>query len=1212
MAWNPFSKIINALFGGPYRIGLKREPDHFELAFFKGKKPVNPTIILKKFKLEAPEALPIEKTSAVLSPAQIEEVVQFLEGLSFKRLNIEIDDVVKNLRKTAPPDGPLVHFTLSNESGRIVPVFTENMTCFSDGWFVDGDRYWQLSGITPDDESWLSQDFSKWKDIEKFILEIVPDWRCRGLPFLTSIEIVNEPALSISLQECTEKVVVFDCQWKVPPETLRENPLSSAHVISDSRIMPGIVPSRLPESFRKSGITRLEKQAIPAFRKNVWPHVKSWATGQIEAFEQVHRLLEGKGKLILTIEKTEQEGIGKVTAIPKYKLGDLLVDAETLSRKIQPSVDFLRMEKAWLPMDSPKSVGIGPMGRMSDGTPIESFDLKPHEILIRDSSRFRGHWSKVDFHSISLPQPSGSALSETGEQHLEFLKTWGIPGGLIGSPESLTEVFQKSLASFVRRYPDFRILAIGSRRTLDSISIDSIAAIRLNGIKKDPGFDAHLKGLVAATPKALETTPGLVSLKWDVLCVFEADTLIKSGSSKLFKNLCDCKRRLVIGQFSDKAFLEKNQSKEALSQVFQNNWPLVWKYSLRDPLKGAEKLPEPRQPQPLQIARPVQPAEMQIGSPTHSAGVPIPPRPQPSVSMIEQKPRASSIDMEDYGIRIEVRYSSGEDSFVEKAKQLVSHKERSAHFVPFMSYWPTYDSMTQAQLKWYFFWRGQVRQEKYPDTDLSYIFVHVYELINNIGVKSPQDGYKQLYRLWTNYRERYAKLDNYLIDWITDYILINKCQVDPFLPVQEAAKSGSWVADPNAVLPQYIDGSLAEMPLSLLDCLTDYRIRSSKFYLAGNQQLLEGYCPQTVDRVDKYWRKKGGVGLFEAFRPRSKPTTQRRAYVSAVYAGPQAMISLPSFVPYSQHPPLRQFLTGIVKHTENKLREVKNYKGKLRGYTLEPDVLKVIESLIDGTTDRIVPSPPKPKVEIDVSRVEDLIRESDEVREMLVGAEVTEKAPEQQPVSDQGPILPDYLTCPVDTPDHLLTDLDGVYQLLSRLDQNEKNLIDKLTSAEWEKSDSAISEEMPGIFIESLVDRINGLAVELLGDILIVSEGGQKIVEDDYRDELEFIVTQEAAHAGSTEPSQLSELSEGWDSFAAQITPYQYTALKIINEGENVNEELQRIAEENALMPETLIDCINELALDTVGDVIIEPGSNPPIIEDEDIEAVKMVLQLKG
>ncbi len=44
-------------------------------------------------------------------------------------------------------------------------------------------------------------------------------------------------------------------------------------------------------------------------------------------------------------------------------------------------------------------------------------------------------------------------------------------------------------------------------------------------------------------------------------------------------------------------------------------------------------------------------------------------------------------------------------------------------------------------------------------------------------------------------------------------------------------------------------------------------------------------------------------------------------------------------------------------------------------------------------------------------------------------------------------------------------------------------------------------------------------------------------------------------------------------------------------------------------MPELLIDGINELALETIGDLIIEPGSNPPVIEDEHLQSVRMLFQ---
>jgi hypothetical protein len=45
-------------------------------------------------------------------------------------------------------------------------------------------------------------------------------------------------------------------------------------------------------------------------------------------------------------------------------------------------------------------------------------------------------------------------------------------------------------------------------------------------------------------------------------------------------------------------------------------------------------------------------------------------------------------------------------------------------------------------------------------------------------------------------------------------------------------------------------------------------------------------------------------------------------------------------------------------------------------------------------------------------------------------------------------------------------------------------------------------------------------------------------------------------------------------------------------------------------MPETLIDSINELAHETIGDIIIDTDSVPPAIEGEDCEMVQKALAL--
>lgn len=298
-------------------------------------------------------------------------------------------------------------------------------------------------------------------------------------------------------------------------------------------------------------------------------------------------------------------------------------------------------------------------------------------------------------------------------------------------------------------------------------------------------------------------------------------------------------------------------------------------------------------------------------------------------------------------VRVTVSYQTSESSFIKQAKQLVNHREPRADHVPFQAYWSTYNDMNRNQKRWYFYWRDQVRHGHYPDTSLSYVFVHVYELINNIGAKNPLDGYKQLRTLWMHYREAYPNLDHYLVDWITDYIIVNRCPIDPLslyaeLPVQESL--GYRYAD--LALHYYLDRSLKELPLFVLDALTDYNIRRSRFYQSRYRVLLESTLQHVLAHLNAYLHQKSGKGIFEKYQPRSTSTIRRKPFRSAVYEGRADEITIAEVYSYSNHKPLRQFLTGVVKYTENALRQREDFSGRLRVPSLKAEVTAVIDQAI--------------------------------------------------------------------------------------------------------------------------------------------------------------------------------------------------------------------------------------------------------------------------
>ena len=72
----------------------------------------------------------------------------------------------------------------------------------------------------------------------------------------------------------------------------------------------------------------------------------------------------------------------------------------------------------------------------------------------------------------------------------------------------------------------------------------------------------------------------------------------------------------------------------------------------------------------------------------------------------------------------------------------------------FLRYFPTYQAMTDRQLRSYFSWRSRLRRGILEPTSLSFVFVYLYELLNQIGINSPEEGYHTLKRFWQDYIPR--------------------------------------------------------------------------------------------------------------------------------------------------------------------------------------------------------------------------------------------------------------------------------------------------------------------------------------------------------------------------------------------------------------------------------------------------------------------------
>lgn len=114
---------------------------------------------------------------------------------------------------------------------------------------------------------------------------------------------------------------------------------------------------------------------------------------------------------------------------------------------------------------------------------------------------------------------------------------------------------------------------------------------------------------------------------------------------------------------------------------------------------------------------------------------------------------------------------SRESIFIKQGKLLADYEDDYVYDRRVTHYFPTYQSLTNPELRGYFSWRTKLRRGNLQKTSLTYAFLYIYELLNQIGVTDPMDGYRKL----TEFRDAYGALDDgilpYLNLWLMDYVV---------------------------------------------------------------------------------------------------------------------------------------------------------------------------------------------------------------------------------------------------------------------------------------------------------------------------------------------------------------------------------------------------------------------------------------------------------
>lgn len=254
------------------------------------------------------------------------------------------------------------------------------------------------------------------------------------------------------------------------------------------------------------------------------------------------------------------------------------------------------------------------------------------------------------------------------------------------------------------------------------------------------------------------------------------------------------------------------------------------------------------------------------------------------------------------------RWLSEAELFYRQGLLMADFEDDCPYNGTFKSYFPTYNAMSDRQLRGYFTWRAQVRRGNIEETSTSFAFLYLYELICGIGVDDPLDGFDKIKAFWDAYRAFEPGIDRFARVWLQDYAVFHG--LDPKLlhdsktvafdnalielrravrdlvpasaPLAQAPKRRK-TSEPTLPLPP--DEACEERLMAAINALSTYNLNNSRLDRSHHRDLRHVACAVYV-RMARYYdtHRKTGIVASLFGEETAMPYTM---FASAVFFAPE-------------------------------------------------------------------------------------------------------------------------------------------------------------------------------------------------------------------------------------------------------------------------------------------------------------------------------------
>lgn len=491
-------------------------------------------------------------------------------------------------------------------------------------------------------------------------------------------------------------------------------------------------------------------------------------------------------------------------------------------------------------------------------------------------------------------------------------------------------------------------------------------------------------------------------------------------------------------------------------------------------------------------------ADLTLDEDSPSRGYRVPPRPRdgtvrPQTDTGRQQVTRVPSAWGDIELEFNTYYGRGTDYFLKDAKANEHRTHPPTKHVEFKAYRTTHRDMNREQEKWFYYWRDEVRNERYPDTDLSYVYLYIYETLNLVGVQSPQEAFGQVLAVYENYRERLPHLERYLPDWLLDLNAYYDLGHEPLDLIARLMRKGARFLHTDYVIAAWArtrDYDL--LTPEVVRRLSNFNARESRFYKEyDDTELIDQTFKLTFETVDKYFLDTTGKGVFEIRNPKAKHVVKRLAFTGAIFASEDREVTVAELPDFQRLKKPQELLENAFKYAENILRKQTGFTGARRVNGLPDDLLKWLDVALKA--DRATPAlkvVPRREIRIDTGRAWSLAEESREVRERLIGDDFRSEAVAEEARS-AAPSAPAFV--PV-SKEVLEDQQDALHAVLSPAHLAALDIVHR--GGGWDELEGLASDNYT--MGSMLVDEINEHALVVIGDNLVDAHEDPPVIHGEH------------------------------------------------------------------------------------------------------------------